>query len=105
MKKRLKIKLVVGVLFYMVSLQSIAGREIYEQNCASCHDIGLVGAPRLGDSEVWRALIAKGITQLNRHSIEGYSGQNGYMPPRGGNPGLSDEQVKQAVRFMVDQVW
>ena len=39
---------------------------------------------------------------LNDHAINGYQGENGVMPARGGNMSLSDKQVMDAVAFMVD---
>jgi cytochrome c5 len=41
---------------------------------------------------------------LVRHAIEGFQGQAGYMPPRGGNSTLTDQQVRDAVQYMVDQL-
>jgi cytochrome c5 len=35
-------------------------------------------------------------------SIEGYTGEKGMMPAKGGNPSLSDENTKAAVDYMVD---
>ena len=54
-----------------ISLVSIAsqvdaadGRDIYEQNCKSCHDTGVGGAPRLNDKQEWAQRLEKGIAGL-----------------------------------------
>jgi cytochrome c5 len=39
---------------------------------------------------------------LNDHAINGYQGANGVMPAKGGNMSLSDDDVKNAVAFMVE---
>ena len=38
---------------------------------------------------------------LYKHAIEGFNGNKGAMPAKGGNPSLSDEDMKLAVDFIV----
>jgi cytochrome c5 len=40
---------------------------------------------------------------LYRHAIEGYEGENGIMPPKGGFSNLPDEEVRLAVDYIVQQ--
>ena len=35
------------------------------------------------------------------HAINGFTGEAGYMPPKGGRLDLSDEEVTAAVEYMV----
>ncbi len=77
------------------------GERVYQQACATCHAQGIAGAPRQGDKEDWGPRIAKGMETLVRHSIEGFQGNRGVMPPRGGNPNLTDQEVASAVAYMV----
>lgn len=80
------------------------GKEVFDHLCASCHGTGIAGAPKVGDTADWAPRIAAGIDTLVHHAIEGYTGPDGfYMPPRGGNPALTDEQVENAVHWIVDQ--
>jgi cytochrome c5 len=80
------------------------GKEIYEQLCTSCHTSGVAGAPKLGDKAMWGPRVAEGLDTLIKHAIEGYHGPDGnFMPPKGGNPALTDEQVKAAVTWIVEQ--
>ncbi|PID49651.1 MAG: cytochrome c5 family protein [Proteobacteria bacterium] len=76
------------------------GETVYRSLCFSCHDMGIVGAPKLGDKEAWAPRIAAGIDTLYASSIKGKNA----MPPKGGNPALTDEQVKASVDWMVEQV-
>lgn len=81
------------------------GKEIYDQLCASCHASGIAGAPKTGDQGNWAPRIAQGVDTLVKHAIDGYHGPDGnFMPPKGGNPALSDEQVTNAVHWLADQV-
>jgi cytochrome c5 len=83
-----------------VAAATPSGKTIYEGTCASCHDTGVAGAPRLGDKSAWGMHLAEGLDHLVQVAIEG----EGAMPPRGGNPELSDEEVRAAVDYMLDQV-
>ena len=50
------------------------------------------------------AAIKKGIDVLYASAINGYTGELGMMPAKGGNPALSDEEVKAAVDYIINQV-
>jgi len=92
----------------MLCLSSAAGAAngalIYEQNCMACHGEGVAGAPRVADVEAWKDRQSKGIDAMVTIVIEGVQGYSGAMPPRGGNPNLSDEQIRAAVQYMLDQL-
>jgi len=80
------------------------GKEIFDHLCTSCHTSGVAGAPKVGDKAAWGPRVAEGIDTLVKHAIEGYHGPDGnFMPPKGGNPALTDEQVTNAVHWIVDQ--
>ncbi|MGS0468737.1 c-type cytochrome [Cobetia marina] len=66
----------------------------------ACHTTGAAGAPRLGEAGDWEARLAKGDETLYTHAIEGFNA----MPAKGGNPALSDEEVKAAVDYLLDSV-
>jgi cytochrome c5 len=79
------------------------GEDIYKQTCLACHATGVAGAPKLGDKAAWGPRIAQGNDTLYMHSIKGFQGKAGMMPPKGGNMALSDADVKAAVDYMVAQ--
>ncbi|MGH8771964.1 MAG: c-type cytochrome [Burkholderiales bacterium] len=73
------------------------GKSVYDTACAACHATGLAGAPTAGDKAQWAPRIGSGVDALYASALKG----KGAMPAKGGNPALSDVQVKAAVDFMV----
>ena len=41
---------------------------------------------------------------INDNVINGYQGDAGYMPPKGGRVDLSDGEILAAVDYMIEQV-
>ncbi|BCR04565.1 c-type cytochrome [Desulfuromonas versatilis] len=78
------------------------GEAIYSKSCAACHEAGIAGAPKTGDQSAWAARLEKGMEALVKNAINGYQGEAGMMPARGGNPALSDQEVEAAVHYMVE---
>lgn len=78
------------------------GQIVYQQACATCHKGGLAGAPIVGDQAHWRQRVAQGMDVLVDHAINGYQGSVGYMPPKGGQVQLTDDEVTAAVRYMIE---
>jgi len=77
------------------------GQQVYQASCVACHDAGIAGAPKLGDKGQWAKRIAKGRDALYASSVNGIQGSAGVMPAKGGNPALSDAEVKAAVDYIV----
>lgn len=77
------------------------GKAVYDSSCVACHKTGFMGAPKLGDSTDWKNRLAQGKETLYQNAILGYTGKNGMMPAKGGNPKLSDDAVKSAVDYLV----
>ena len=76
------------------------GSVIYQNLCAGCHTSGAGGAPTLARAQ-WTDRLAQGTETLYRHSIEGFTGNTGLMPAKGGNPALTVEQMEATVDWMV----
>lgn len=76
-----------------------SGQAIYTKACLSCHKLGILGAPKVGDKGAWSALIASGQDKMVDNAIKGI----GRMPAKGGASSLTDEEVAAAVKYMVEQ--
>jgi cytochrome c5 len=79
-----------------------AGKQVFEGTCVACHGAGVAGAPKFGDKAAWGPRVAKGLPTLEQHALHGFQGKSGFMPPKGGNASLTDDQVKSAVMYMVE---
>lgn len=80
------------------------GGQIYDLACSSCHNSGVANAPIFGSYTSWIDRLGEDRNILYSNSINGYRGEKGYMPAKGGDSRLTDEQVKSAVNFMMDAV-
>lgn len=80
------------------------GRSVYTGKCDVCHTNGVGGAPKIGvgEKEIWSKRSQSGFAALFKNVIEGYEGNNGVMPAKGGFVDLTDEEVQQAVTFMLE---
>ncbi|NLY34954.1 MAG: cytochrome c5 family protein [Alcaligenaceae bacterium] len=79
--------------------QLLTGEALYNKLCMACHDAGVAGAPKMGDSAAWAPRIAQGEDTLFKHSLEGFNA----MPAKGGDTSLDDIEVKRAVVYMVNK--
>jgi len=78
---------------------SDSGKAVYQNTCAACHETGVSGAPKVADKAAWAPHIAKGKDQLVQSVING----KGAMPPKAGNPSLSEADIRAAVDYIVNQ--
>ncbi|TXH66428.1 MAG: cytochrome c5 family protein [Lysobacteraceae bacterium] len=76
------------------------GSVIYGNLCAGCHKAGVGGAPTLTAAGMG-ARAGKGKDALYANAINGFTGSAGMMPAKGGNPALTEEQVKATVDWML----
>jgi cytochrome c5 len=67
--------------------------------CSACHATGALNAPKIGDKAAWGKHIGGGLEHLTQNAIKG----TGQMPPRGGNPDLTDTEIARAIVFMANQ--
>ena len=75
----------------------VDGAQVYGGLCKTCHEAGVAGAPITGSEQMNERSTAKGLDGLVQSAIVGLNA----MPPRGGNPTLTDEQIQAAVEFML----
>jgi len=77
------------------------GKAVFDATCAACHMAGVAGAPKFGDKAAWAPRIAQGMDTLHQHALKGFQGKSGFMPAKGGNMSVPDDDVKAAVDYMV----
>ena len=75
------------------------GKKVYEASCKSCHGNAIPGIPHVGTKADWAPRIKQGKETLHKHALEGFNA----MPAKGGNSGLSDDEVKAAVDYMANE--
>ncbi|MGH8620110.1 MAG: c-type cytochrome, partial [Burkholderiales bacterium] len=75
------------------------GEATYRAACATCHDAGTAGAPRLGDRAAWAPRLKPGVEALYRVGLNGKPGTA--MVAKGGYARLTDAEVRAAVDYMV----
>ncbi|RFA30153.1 hypothetical protein CAI21_08175 [Alkalilimnicola ehrlichii] len=75
-------------------------QDINQNYCMSCHATGVMNAPVTGTEGDWTARLGeRGFDGLVQNAIDGI----GAMPPRGGNPRLSDDEIRETVRYMLEE--
>ena len=82
---------------------SMNGEQVFGAVCKTCHEAGIAGAPKVGDKAAWAGPIKKGYETLVQHALNGFQEPGKVMPPRGGNPDLSDVEVERAVVYMANR--
>jgi cytochrome c5 len=75
------------------------GKAIYDKVCFACHAQSIAGSPPLGDKAAWAPRIKQGTDAMVQSVVKG----KGAMPPKAGNPALTDAEIRAAVDFMVSQ--
>ncbi len=76
-----------------------AGEQIYQSACFACHMSGVADAPKLDDPAAWEPRLAQGMAGLLQSSING----KGAMPPKGGFAHLTEDDLRNAIGFMLDK--
>ncbi|HUU49474.1 MAG TPA: c-type cytochrome [Nitrospinota bacterium] len=76
------------------------GGAIYNRVCMACHAAGVAGAPKLGDKTTWAPRIKQGEKVLLEHTLKGFK----VMPPKGGCGECSDQDIEDAIAYMLSKV-
>ncbi len=84
-----------------------AGAEVFQGTCATCHGPDAMGIEGLGKSLHDNAFV-QGLTdaemvafiQVGRPASDPLNTTGVDMPPRGGNPSLSDQDLYDVVAFV-----
>ena len=83
-----------------VAVAARTGDQVYTAACAGCHNSGAAGAPKTGDAGAWASRVDQGMETMVKHAINGYNA----MPARGLCADCSDQEIADAVAFMVDKL-
>ncbi|MBA2710644.1 MAG: c-type cytochrome [Tatlockia sp.] len=81
-----------------VSKYKSNGKEIYDENCAICHEEGKQGAPKTGDKKVWEPLLAQNMDILIEKTTNGAD-----HPKNGGCKHCTDGEIIEAIKYMVSR--
>jgi cytochrome c5 len=75
-----------------------SGKDVYSGFCTTCHSAGVMGAPKFGTAADWAPRAAKGKDTLYTHALGGFNS----MPAKGMCGACSDDEIKGAVDYMLD---
>ncbi len=85
------------------SADNSSGKNIYDSACKVCHGSGVGGAPVTGNSDDWEERVKQGKALVYQHALEGFQGDSGVMPAKGGQIQLDDKAVRAAVDYMLEK--
>ena len=75
-----------------------SGEQIYKAVCGACHEAGVAGAPKLGDSAAWAPRIKTGLDGMLKVAMAGKNG----MPPRGASD-ANDAELARTIVYMANK--
>ena len=74
------------------------GQQIYDTFCFACHATGVTEAPLFGSLEQWQPRIDKGMDTLVATSLTGLN----LMPPMGICMSCTEDEMRDAIQYMID---
>ena len=78
--------------------EQMTGEAVFKAQCATCHEAGLAGAPKIGDAAAWGPRLGQAFDVLVQHAIKG----KGAMAPQGGGD-FTDFEIARAVAFLANK--
>lgn len=97
---------IYSLIIFFFALQStyaLTGKQVYMQNCVACHGATgkgtIPGAPDFTDS---KGVLTKSDQALLRYidTMLQNPGQTRTMPVKGGNPNLTDQEIKDSLSYI-----
>ena len=78
------------------------GRKVFNKACITCHLYGSGGSIMLNDSLSWSRVISKkNKIEIYSNVYNGYMGERGPMPYKGGCIDCSDEDLLDAIEYIL----
>jgi len=80
-----------------------AGKEVYSQTCVACHGANGKGAiPGVADFTDENGSLSKSDAELIKNITDGFQSPGSFMamPPKGGNPGLAEADIKAVLAYL-----
>jgi len=83
------------------------GKDLFQQSCSACHGSDGKGLPGLG-KDLTTSEFVKGLTddellefvKRGRPASDPQNTTGVDMPPKGGNPALTDDQIKAIITYI-----
>lgn len=91
-----KIMLSVLALALSTTVQAASVEQRYAQTCGSCHNTGVLKAPKKGDKAAWAVRMKQGEATLLARVKNGYK----MMPPKGLCNDCTDAEYKALIKYM-----
>ncbi len=86
---------------------SVQGKQYFMQTCAACHGQDAKGLPKLGKDLITSQFVAEktdegllAYVKEGRLPSDPLNTTGVAMPPKGGNPSLTDEQIMDIIAYM-----
>ncbi len=79
------------------AVAKVTGESTYKTYCVTCHAAGVAGAPKAHDKAAWAPRQKQGLETLLKHAKSGIKA----MPPKGTCMSCTDEQLMDAIKFML----
>jgi len=77
----------------------MSGKQVFNSICTACHSTGAAGAPKVGDKNAWAPRAKAGLDAMVQFALKG----KGAMPPKGGNPSLTEDEIRKTIEYMMKQ--
>ncbi|WP_166668764.1 c-type cytochrome [Thiohalophilus thiocyanatoxydans] len=89
--------------YTVVRAEMPAGKSLYENNCVVCHghdgEGAMPGVRSMISNRLWTKQSDQELVAMIINGVESTDGPVS-MPPKGGNPALTEEQIHSIVNYL-----